>query len=150
MSSSDTARSSIHLRSLNGPAQLRLLDHRMSPVAEGYGELQKGNLDPGLYLLEIDAGSHHEERILSLKAGEPYQDLQLDVAFPSAAPVEGTSTSHEYHAYPARDLSRQPNLKWGDGGRLMLFVRNLGGEMDRPIDFGALSLVDQGLAPLGG
>src|SRR5262249_12136941 len=57
----------------------------------------------------------------------------VEVHFPSAAPVEHTTTSHEFHQDAARQASTRLAKK-GSGSGLVLMVRNLRGHDDQPFD----------------
>lgn len=149
--SSSRAKSLIHVRSVTGPVELRILDADLSEMARGFGEVRK-RLRPGLYVLEIHAGPVHKQEIISLGSGEVFEKLDLRTPFPSAAPIEGTSTTHEYHMLAAVDVSRNPSEDYGDGGRLFIFIRNIGeGDEARqaPINVESISLHDTDLSPVG-
>jgi len=148
MSSSRTANSKINLRSISGPVEMRLLNNQFETIAVGYGKLNK-RVPAGIYRLDIIAGSVQESKYISLESGEVYEDLDIQVQFPAAAPIEGTSTSHESHGYPAGDLSRNPNKVYGSGGRLLLFFRNVGEQYDAPINLAPFSLYDSDMNPIG-
>jgi hypothetical protein len=148
MSPSKSKKSSIHLRSVSGPVELRLLNHQFQTVALGYGEIQQ-DLPPGLYRLEVNAGATQTRQHISIEPGEHFKNLEFSVPFPSAAPIPGTSTSDELHGYQAATLSRQPNQSYGKGGRLVLFFRNVDRDMDSPIDVEPFSLRDDSFSPMG-
>jgi hypothetical protein len=138
--SSSSALVPIKLQTPQGPLELRLYDHHHQLVKRSFGSVEL-NGAPGLYRLEIDAGSTTEEHYLTV-GPSGLRNLGLTVAMPSAAPVAGTSTVHEYHAFPAQDLSNKPSGSFGQGGRLMIFVRSMEGDQRSPVNVQPLSLVD--------
>jgi hypothetical protein len=148
MSSSKNPEGTIHFRSASGPVELRLVNHRFQTVASGYGEIHK-KLPAGIYRLEMNAGPVQETRYIDLEPGETVEDLNIYLPFPSAAPVRGTTTSHESHGYPADDLSRNPTRSYGQGGRLLLFFRNVGDDRQAPLNIDSFSLLNASLKPLG-
>jgi hypothetical protein len=137
--SSSSGKSEILLESVSSLTELRLLDSQRRMVAHGFGRI-KTELDPGLYHMEVGAGASQKREIISVEAGEPYIDLAIEAPFPSAVPLFGTSTRHDVHAQQAAALSREPHRAFGHGGRLMIFVRNLGEELGEPIHLEALEL----------
>ncbi len=138
--SSSSSRVQVALATPQGPLEMRLYDHRHRLVTRGFERIER-RLRPGLYRLQIDAGPTVDERILTI-GPKGLVDTELRVEMPSAAPVEGTSTTHEYHAYPAQELSRRPKRSFGHGGRLVIFVRSMEGEQRSPVDVDSLELVD--------
>jgi hypothetical protein len=148
MSPSKPTKSSIHLRSVSGPVELRLLDHQFQTVAVGYGEI-KQDLPPGLYRLEVNAGATQTREYLSVEPGEHFEKLDISVPFASAAPIPGTRTSDDVHGYQAATLSRQPKRSYGKGGRLVLFFRNVDKEVDSSINVEPFSLHDDSFRPVG-
>ena len=148
MSPSKSTKSSIHLRSISGPVEMRLLNHQYQTVALGYGEIQQ-EVPPGLYRLEVNAGATQTREHISIEPGERIENLNVSVPFPSAAPIPGTSTGNEQHGRQAAKLSRHPNKAYGKGGRLVLFFRNMDKEENWPIDVLPLSLRDDSFREVG-
>lgn len=148
---SNSEKSRISLRSISGPTEFRLLDHKQNTVAHDFGELEK-EVSPGLYVLEMNAGSERKREIIKVAAGKDYIQHDIDLPFPSPAPIGGTSTIHEYHGYPALDLSAQATAEFGVGGRLVLFIRSLAeSQKDIPgnIDISAVELLTENLVAAG-
>jgi hypothetical protein len=136
----------LHLRIPLAPLAMRLTDHNRKVVATGYGEIDR-RVTPGLYVLQIFAGPRVERRFLSVSP-EGYEDTEIHVEIPSAAPIGGTSTVHEFHSYPAMGLSHNPMAHLGYGGRLVLFVRNMGENPQAPVMPDGLELLSPGLEVL--
>ena len=145
--SSSSKKATIRLSSGESPAELKLIDHQFKTVAYGYGSLEK-KVSPGLYQLEISAGTSQTREFISLKPGEEYTREDLDVPFMSTAPVASAVNSHEYQGYPAQELSRNPNQHFGAGGRLVIFFRNTGKDSSIPINIDSYSLLTADFEPL--
>jgi hypothetical protein len=117
--------------------EISVIDNDFQQVAHGVGSLSQ-DLDPGIYQLEYRAGPELRRELVSLEPGQTYQ-TRLSVPVLSAAPVDGTITSHEYQQEAARDASAKHS------GGLVVLVRNLAGQEGLPIDAttaSRLTLVD--------
>jgi len=121
------------------PLVIQLLDHGLRSVATGYGELQ-AKVPTGLYLLQYNAGSAQEQTYIRVTSDKPYHNFELELPIPSAAPIAGGSTTHEYHAYPASQLSLHPNQVYGLGGCLMIFASSVDGDGRAPVKLDSLSI----------
>ncbi len=133
----------LHLRVPLAPLAMRLTDHNRKVVAEGHGEIKR-RVAPGLYVLQIFAGPSIEKRFLSV-GPEGYEETDIHVEIPSAAPIGGTSTVHEFHGYPTMELSHNPMQQFGHGGRLVIFLRNMGEDPMAPVDATGLELLSPNL-----
>ena len=89
--------------------ELTLVDSAFRPVAHGVGTLEV-DVPAGIYELQYQAGPQAESRLISLEPGQEYQDHAIHVPFPSPAPIEGTSTSHEFQQAAANRASQSPSL----------------------------------------
>lgn len=136
----------LHLRTPVAPLEMRVTDHNHRLVTTGFGEISR-RVSPGLYALQIFAGPTVERRFLSV-GPEGYEDLEIQVEIPSAAPVGGTSTMHEFHGYPAKELSQNPMTGFGHGGRIVIFLRNMGENPQDPVNPDGLEFVGPNLQPL--
>jgi hypothetical protein len=148
MSPSKSTKSSVHLRSVSGPVEIRLLNNQFQTVALGYGEIHQV-VPPGLYRLEVNAGATQTREHISIEPGEHFKSLEISVPFLSAAPIPGTSTGDNLHGNQTATLSRQPNQTYGKGGRLVLFFRSVDNDMDSPMDVEPFSLWDDSFRPVG-
>jgi hypothetical protein len=93
--------------------------------AKGYGRIEQ-DLPTGYYTVRYAAGDAVEERDIVLRPDKPLTlDQPPDLFFTSAAPMELTSTSHEYHQSYAQELSKFEALERGEGGELFIFVRDV-------------------------
>src|SRR5262249_12114541 len=139
----------VHVVSQAGPLKIQLLDHQLRHVAPGYGELLT-RVSAGLYMLQFSAGPVLKQEDIKVLPDKHFSKLYLKLPFPSAAPVEGSSASHEYHAGPAMSLSRhRPQKRYGVGGCLMIFARSIDGEGRAPVRLDRLSLWEAGVRPRG-
>jgi len=129
--------------------ELTLVAWDFRPVASGLGRLS-ADVAPGVYQVVTRAGPVVERRLISLAAGEAHTENDLTVAFPSAAPVRGTTTSHEYHEQLAGAASRQPQGKVpGADSGLVVMVRDVRGQNGPPLDpseLRAFQLLDSSLS----
>lgn len=139
---------SVHLRCESGPVEMRLRNHHFQTVAVGFGEIE-ATLPAGLYRLEINAGPLQKAEHISLEPGGRFENLHINISFPSATPIPGTTTTHEFHGDPAALRSRNPNQHYGEGGRLLLFFRNVGADWKIPINIDSFSLLDASFKTVG-
>ncbi len=131
----------VNVISRSGPIRIELFDHQFKRRALGFGELRQ-RVPEGLYTLRYTAGTAQREERISVDPAETLSTIWVDLPFPSSAPISGSSTTHEFHHYPAIDLSRQPNKQIGAGGGLMIFARTIDGDGRVPVSLEPLSLWD--------
>lgn len=110
---------------------LTLLDHQDVPVATGTGALRLTDVAPGLYRVQVEAGESTTERMLALRPGE-HVDEHVELLLPLATPVKAAATHHAEHAQVASQLSLQPQLGLGVGGRLVVMARVV--DPDAPLE----------------
>jgi hypothetical protein len=104
--------------------EIYLLDGNFKVQDRGLGRLV-GSAPPGLYKVKFKAGAAFVEKLLELTP--PATQLGLapnELAFATPVPLEGTTTSHEYHRGPAEQLSRKVHKKLDKGSQLFVFVRD--------------------------
>ena len=141
-----TAKLPFYNQEFSLPVEMTLYDHQFDVVASGYGSIH-ANLPPGVYKLEVSTGTEQQSKFYSLTPDKNIVDeIQIE-QFPAAAPVEGTSTTHEYHGYTVEKLSLQPQDVVGAGGRLLLFFRQIGNDRTAPLIDG-FSLLDKNQQPV--
>ncbi|MDG6026870.1 MAG: hypothetical protein E3K40_09260 [Candidatus Brocadia sp.] len=143
-SSAERYEAEVNVVSENGPIRIELFDHKFKRLAIGFGELHQ-RVPEGLYILRYTAGTAQSEERISVDPREALSPITVDLPFPSSAPVTGSSTTHEFHHYPASALSRQPNKQLGMGGFLMIFVRTIDSNGRTPVSLDSLSLWDSQL-----
>lgn len=114
--------------------QVKIFDADYNALASGCGSLQV-QLHPGLYKAEVEAGGARSQEIFRVSDGPVTLNLAAPL-FPSAVPVLGSSTSHEYHSWPAHDLALRSPLQMlpGADSELMVFVRVSGPDRGTPLD----------------
>jgi len=102
MSNSDS--SGYHLHS-NQPVEIRVYDSALQPVDRGVGTLERKNLPPGIYRVELRAGASSDEKLIRLEPGQIYEDLNLQLFFASVVPLPSTRTFDQQHLAALQDLS---------------------------------------------
>lgn len=105
-------------------------DGRLEPLPLAYnlGRVELGVV-PGAYKVEFRTGVETFSQIVVVAAGEASTvGLDRDLPVASAAPVQDSSTSHEYQQGPAAHESREPPLPppagQQGGSHLFVFVRD--------------------------
>ncbi len=109
-------------------AELAVFDSSYGRVAGGIGELSK-DLPVGVYEVELLVGDDRQRQFAILNPGRT-ENIFFDrpqLEFASAAPLESTSTSREWHMGPAAEWSRKKTMAALPGAqcRLFVFVRTL-------------------------
>jgi hypothetical protein len=105
--------------------RIEVLDAGYQVRAKGYGRLD-ADLPTGFYNVRYFAADAMVEQPITLRPHEPLSLTdQPDLRFSSAAPMELTSTSHEYQQAHAKRLSAEQPLQMGSGAQLFLFIRDL-------------------------
>jgi len=123
----------IELGAANPSLELTVVGADFNPVAAGIGRLE-ANVPPGIYQIVTRAGPAVERRLVSLEPGETHRETGLQLAFPSAAPVQGTSTTHEYHQELAAEATRKARVMTGIESWLVVIVRDVRGTDGPPLD----------------
>lgn len=141
----------IELHSPIRSLQLTIVATDFRPVATGFGSLS-AELPPGFYEIRMRAGPIVERRLVRVSSGETLRLADLQVSFPSAAPVAGTSTTHEPHMWLAEEASRALRGSPTRTGLVLMVrdVRGPGGPPLDPADLQSLRLLDSRLQPLPG
>jgi hypothetical protein len=105
--------------------RIEVLDSGYRLRASGYGRIE-GDLPTGFYTVQYKAADAIQSLDFSLRPGEPLTLSESpDLPFSSAAPLELTSTSHEYHQSHAQRLSTSTPLELGSGSQVFVFVRDV-------------------------
>jgi hypothetical protein len=132
--------------------ELSVVGSDFRPVAVGMGRLS-ARVPPGIYQVVARAGPVVDRTLISLEPGATYRNDDLFVGFPAAAPVQGTTTSHEYHQYLAQQASVAVGQSAGPPCGLLLVVRDVRGMEGPPLtdaDLACFVLLDQSLNALPG
>ncbi|HEY5674025.1 MAG TPA: ribosomal protein L7/L12 [Malonomonas sp.] len=109
-------------------SQIEILDGVFRVVARGFGQIRT-ELKPGLYKARTQVGTALQEKMFAINEGVTTAPVVLDpVLFASAAPLQGTSTSHEYHQHAVAIAvdNAEPPLILGSGSSLLLSLRDPG------------------------
>lgn len=116
--------------------QVKILDSDYNILAIGDG-LVEAELTPGIYKAEVTAGGAQSQELFRVVDG-PLTVIPPIPLFPAAAPVMGTSTTHEYQSVPANNLASDGPLHSFPraDSELMVFIRvsgpNQGAKIIRP------------------
>ncbi len=105
--------------------EIYVIDGLFRKQAEGLGQVDV-NLPPGLHTVKYKASSLIDEVHVAL---EPGMDVvyapRPTLRFAAAAPIQGTSTTREYHRSAAQSVSGQIHEVRGVGSQLLVFVRDV-------------------------
>lgn len=105
-------------------APLEIVDGGFQVVAKGFGRVE-AELRPGLYKARAGIGGTAQEKIFAVEEGEGEMAVVLErVLFASPVPMDGTTTSHEYHQAAVNAAFARPPLKKGSGAGFFLSVRD--------------------------
>lgn len=139
----------LELASPNTMLEITVVGPDFRPVANGVGSLE-AEVVPGIYQIVTRAGPSVERQLVSLAAGETHSVRDLWVSFPSAAPVAGTTTTHEYHEELAREVTRRAQ-RATTASWLAVVVRDVRGRDGPPLEISSLarlSVLDRGMRPV--
>lgn len=107
---------------LDNAAEIFLIDSKLEMVARGIGRLDTFQ-PPGVYKLKLRAGQATREELVVL-AKEPVHRVLGHLRIPSAAPLDQTAQSHEYHQEAALQESRKARVALGAGASVFVFARD--------------------------
>src|SRR2546430_6756683 len=131
---------------------MSITDSQFREVAHGVSRLNV-NVDAGVYQVRLQAGATVQTQLIAVREGEVHSDPSVSIEFESAAPIQGTTTSHEYQMEAARQASQQLTALPPSAAGIVLMVRNMRGMDELPLDGARLSgleWVDRNLAPIPG
>jgi hypothetical protein len=122
----DTPRAAhIRLETHRNLFAVEILDADSRRMARGYGELRL-DVPAGQYIARCEVGGPTVDKLIEAKAGEETVvtfSREEIYKMPSAAPVSGSVSRHEFFTYPAGDLATaKPAAAIGTGSRLALFA----------------------------
>lgn len=103
--------------------EIFLMDGGLARLASGVGVLDWWG-PPGLYKVRFRAGATQLDRLVELTPGPEPVDVGMAVKFATPAPLQGTTTSHEYHQAGAAQLTSGVDASPGTGARLLVLVRD--------------------------
>ncbi len=126
----------LRVESRIGSVQMSLIDSTFAEVASGPGLLVADDLRPGIYELRLSAGVATDTRLISLRAGDAYSET-VDLSFPAAVPLPGTTTWNERHQIAATRGSEHIAQTRDPGrGGLLVMVRGTNEGEEAPTALG--------------
>jgi hypothetical protein len=99
-----------------------VVDHAFALVARSIGELQ-ARVTPGVYTVKVRLGDAMAERLVVVDE-DMSVDMSSELTVVSAAPIGGTSRTHEYQMDTARTESEEVALTAGTGSAVFLMSRS--------------------------
>ncbi|HEV7333086.1 MAG TPA: hypothetical protein VGN63_18775 [Flavisolibacter sp.] len=102
-------------------AEIFILDHRFIRIEATAGRHASFSLAPGVYIVKVRVGTICREESVVLAKDETV--VFGPIGIPSAAPLEGTTKTHEYQMDNAESHSKRVHVRKGKGSHLFLFVR---------------------------
>jgi hypothetical protein len=132
--SSSERRTHLTVRRGSPTLEIEVLDSNFEPAGAGVGEIDV-LLDPGLYEIRFREGSSYENRLVKVELGpNAVEPPHFQPASP--APVEQTSTTHEYHQEPvlqaSGNIERDCAAPGPETGGILVMVRNVRGQDELP------------------
>ena len=130
--------------------ELAIVASDLTPIAVGNGRIE-ADVEPGIYEVVARAGPIVDRDLVKVDPGATVTRSDVQVAFPSAAPIEGTSTFHESHASFVSAASGSLARSTAAGSGLVLSLRDVRGAAGPAIDpsvIQAFSLFDATLTPV--
>lgn len=123
------------IRAADEASEIFLIDAGLSRIASGVGRL-KIDVDPGIYKVRFRSGASQHDELVEISGLDENVVVQgPPILFHTAAPIDKTLTTHEYHSGPATMLSKQVNCEIGYGGELFIFVREEEGDQIQDQEF---------------
>ena len=114
----------------NPAIHVEVLDTGYQVRASGYGRIEE-TLPTGLYTVRYAAADAVQKDDITLRPDMPLTlDKPPKLKFASPAPLNLTSTKHEWHQHPAHELSQNETKAFGSGAQLLLFVRDVNRKTD--------------------
>lgn len=106
-------------------AEIFVVDGHFTVVGRGLGIVEI-SVPPGIYRAKARVGTQQSEKLFWVEPNPPLNRMTVkldEVKFPSAIPLEGTSTTHEYHQSALNQiLTERVNL--GSGAGLIILIRD--------------------------
>jgi hypothetical protein len=112
----------LHVTTGHPLAEVFLIDREFVLVDRSIGELDKA-VTPGVYTVKVRLGDATAERLIVANE-DTSLDMSSELTFASAAPISGTSRTHEYHMDVARSESLRATQSAGSGSEVFLMTRS--------------------------
>ena len=106
-------------------AEIFVLDSAFGLLQRAIGELDT-RLKPGIYKVKVRSARDAVERNVLLSE-DRVVDVTAEVRLPAAAPLDGSSRTHEYHERAAAAESARVHVGVGRGAILFLMARTWSG-----------------------
>jgi hypothetical protein len=111
--------------------RILIFDASFQPVSSGVGRVTLP-LSRGIYKVRFEAGDRMADELFEV-GDAPVTINGPVLRFSSPIPLSNTSTNHEYHYYPSRDLAAKPPLaSLGTGGQVFVFARDSRQQFNQP------------------
>lgn len=123
MSISRNRKAPLRVTAAEEATEIFVIDSSLSRVASGMGSLDV-KVRPGIYKVRLRSGASMEDTLVEVQEGDGATVAPRAIAFDSAAPLQGTLTTHEPHQAAWARASEPPSLHWGTGAGLFVMVRD--------------------------
>ena len=121
----------VHFIAADLGTRILVFDASFRQVGTGVGWLQL-QLGRGIYKARFEAGDRMDDELFEV-GDTPITVKGKALSFSSPIPLNNTSTNHEYHYYPSRDLASKPPLATpGVGGQVYVFARDSRQQYNQP------------------
>jgi hypothetical protein len=105
--------------------EIFVVDSSFRRVASGLGRLET-DVEPGIYKVRFRSGPKQRDELVEVVSGQPSVHVTTGpLGFSSAAPINDTRTSREYHQYSASVESLNVHQHLGKGSQLFVYTRDL-------------------------
>ncbi|HEX7312583.1 MAG TPA: hypothetical protein VF297_01610 [Pyrinomonadaceae bacterium] len=140
-----TRKVQLTIRAEDPATEIFIIDGDFELVGRGVGEA-RSSLDPGIYKVKLRAGVQTSEKLILLRGDKGDEEIMLDAfEFSSAAPLERTAKTHEFHRDAARAHAEKVDVTAGKGSWIYVFARDWTSKT-RPEDAGRVYNPIRGLS----
>ena len=113
----------VQLLASDSGTRIAVFNSEFELIGSGVGRLRL-SLERGVYKARFEAGNRMADELFEV-SDDPVTVRGPVLAFWSPIPLNNTSSNHEYHYYPSRDLaSKPPTASPGSGGEVFVFARD--------------------------
>lgn len=122
MSRSASNMGTLHIKAADAATEIFVVDSSFKRIKSGIGNLDV-EVPAGFYKVRFRSGASQHDHLVEVEHGEICNVEGPIIEFYSAAPIERTRTTHEFHSEPANFHSqRKPNVA-SLGGSIFIFLR---------------------------
>lgn len=122
MSHSTPNLGTLQIEAADFATEIFVIDDRFSRIKSGIGSLEF-KLPAGFYKVRFRSGASQHDQLVEVEGNKICRVEGPNIAFYSAAPIENTQTTHEYHSEPARFYSLRKSGSPANGGSIFIFLR---------------------------